>query len=267
MSSDQLKVSSIPQEDQKLKGIMTTQEETSNNSKNINNIQQILYKLERSLLIVNRIDYFGNAIPTGAFCNAITFIIVGFYRCHALNNLKIDFMKGIILIFGGIGQITAGLLEFLKARSYSALLYLTLGFYCISTLLADDFNKHITRNNLFGVREADSREITLYLWAWFLIMVPLIIGSFKVNIFFLIQTGSTFLYFLFRWVGEVSDKEELTNYTSGVFQLIAGFVSLYIFAYQIIDEELKTQILPCIALDKENDIDYNIANQITSTPK
>ena len=85
MSTDQLKISSIPQEDQKLKGIITTQEETPNNTKNI---QQLLYKLERSLIIVNRIDYFGNAIPIGAFCNAITFIIWGFYRCHVLNKKK-----------------------------------------------------------------------------------------------------------------------------------------------------------------------------------
>lgn len=264
MSTDQLKISSIPQEDQKLKGIITTQEETPNNTKNI---QQLLYKLERSLIIVNRIDYFGNAIPIGAFCNAITFIIWGFYRCHVLNKKKIDFLKGIILIFGGLGQITSGLLEFVKARSYSALLYLTLGFYCLTTLFADDLNGYNNVNSYFGIREGNSREKTLFIWAWFLIMAPLVIGSFKINIFFLIQTGSTFLYLLFRWIGEVSEKDELTDYTSGVFQLIAGFSSLYIFAYQIIDEELKKQILPCIALDQENEIDYNIVKSITATPQ
>ena len=77
-----------------------------------------------------------------------------------------------------MGQITAGILEFLKARSYSALLYLTLGFYCLSNI----FVEYNTNMNFFGVEDAQTREITLFLWAWFLILAPLIIAGFKVNI-------------------------------------------------------------------------------------
>ena len=98
-------------------------------------------------------------------------------------------------------------------------------------------------------------------------MVPLIWASLKINLFFLIQTASTFLFFLFRWVGELSEKKGLYDYTSGIFQLIAGFSSFYIFAYQIIDEELKIELLPCFPFDKENDIDYDITGSSGSTPK
>ena len=66
--------------------------------------------------------------------------------------------------------------------------------------------------------------------------------------------------FFFRWVGEVSDKRNLIKYPSAIFQLIAGFISLYIFAYQLIDEEIKSQLLPAIALNPQNEIDYNIVN-------
>ena len=52
--------------------------------------------------------FFGNVNPIGAFCNAITFIILGFRRCNVLRNKINDFLKRIILIFGGLGQITAG---------------------------------------------------------------------------------------------------------------------------------------------------------------
>ena len=225
MSTEQQKRPSIiATEDQKLK--ITTEEIINpGETKNIDNIRQLLYKLERTPIFVNRLDYFGNSIPIGAFCNAIAFIIWGFQTCKVLNNEP--FLNGLIIIFGGLGQITAGLLEYLKIRSYSALLYLTLGFF-------------------FG--------------AWFIIILPLIVASIKINVFFLAHTGCTCLFFFFRWVGEVSEKEELIKYPSAIFQLIAGFISLYIFAYQLIDEEIKSQLLPAIALNPQNEIDYNIVN-------
>ena len=77
-------------------------------------------------------------------------------------------------------------------------------------------------------------------------------------------------FFLLRWIGEAADKKGLYETASGVFQIIAGIISFYIFCYQIIDEEWRKEILPVLAIDKENDIDFNIINahiQAQNTPK
>ena len=78
---------------------------------------------------------------------------------------------------------------------------------------------------------------------------------------------------------EAKIEEEFANKLNGLDLLeevdvsaICWFVEDFekcseIFAYQIIDEELKKQILPCIALDQENEIDYNIVKSITATPQ
>ena len=262
MSTEQQKIPSIiPTEDQNLKGL-TNEGLTNIPERGITNpIQQIIYKLERTALFVNRLDYFGNSIPIGAFCNAVAFIMFGFTRCHVFNideNAKLTstFLAGIILIFGALGQITSGLLEFLKARSYSALLYLVLGFYCFSHF----FVEYGDISNYFNIKKGQKDENAFFFMAWFLIMVPLVLASLKINIFFLVQTGCTCLFFLFRWIGEFSEKKGLTEYTAGIFETIAGFASLYIFAYQIIDDEWHLQLLPSITLDRNNDIDYNIVN-------
>jgi succinate-acetate transporter protein len=230
------------------------------------NIKQLLYKLERTALFVNRLDYFGNAIPIGAFCCGITFIIFGFTRAnvYAEENKSRDFLSGLILIFGGFGQITAGMLEYIKVRSYTALLYLTLGFFCFSHWFVEynDFP------NTLKIAEGDHEEKAFYFGAWFIIMLPLVLASLKINIFFLVQTGCTCIFFLLRWIGEVSEKKGLTEYASGIFQIIAGFVSFYIFCYQIIDEEWKKELLPTLVLNKGNEIDFNIVNAqiISQTP-
>lgn len=236
---------------------------------NDENIKELLYKLERTALFVNRLDYFGNAIPIGAFCCAITFILLGFKQLHVFENELKDpkFSSGLILIFGGLGQITAGLLEYLKVRSFTALLYLTLGFFFFS----DWFVEGTDFTTIINITEGDHEEKAFYFGAWFIIMLPLVLASLKTNVFFLAQTGSTLIFFLLRWIGEAADKKGLYEYASGVFQLIAGIVSFYIFCYQIIDEEWKKEFLPVLAIDKGNDIDFNIINAEiqtqTPTPK
>lgn len=238
-----------------------------NGTGNNENIRELLYKLERTALFVNRLDYFGNAIPIGAFCCTITFIILGFIQVNVFKNKNSTFSSGLILIFGGLGQITAGLLEYLKVRSFTALLYLTLGFFFFSDWFVEGSNY----TNIINISNGDHEEKAFYFGTWFIIMLPLVLASLKTNIFFLAQTGSTLIFFLLRWIGEIAEKKGLYEYASGIFQLIAGFVSFYIFCYQIIDEEGKKEILPVLAIDKGNDIDFNIINAHiqahTQTPK
>ena len=263
--ADQKRPSMLQTEDQNLK-ITTDEPLDPLEAKNLQNIRQLLFKLETTALNVNRLDYYGNAIPIGAFCNAVAFILFGFNRLHVFD--CDTFLQGILIIFGGLGQITAGILEYIKVRSYSALLYLTLGFYCLSQFFLQDHKENRDKSSdYFKIKNGDFEEIAFYYGAWFVIALPFVLGSLKINIFFLINSASTCFFFLFRWIGEVSEKKGLYDYTAGIFQLIAGFVSLYIFAYQVIDEQLRIPILPLIAFDHNNEIDYNIVVTQGQTPQ
>ena len=64
-------------------------------------IDQILYELKNYSLLVNKVDTYGNAIPLGAFCFAVSFILYGFYEAKV--NEKDDFIYYILLLFGGFG--------------------------------------------------------------------------------------------------------------------------------------------------------------------
>ena len=43
-------------------------------------IEYLLNKLKDTPIIVNRLDYYGNSIPLGAFCYAVAFVLYGFYE-------------------------------------------------------------------------------------------------------------------------------------------------------------------------------------------
>ena len=97
-------------------------------------VDKLLNKLEHSALLVNRLDYFGNSIPLGAFCFAVPFILYGFYECKVFD--KVDtFTFSALLFFGGIGQITAGFFEYIKSRTFSTVVYLVYGLYFLSFFL------------------------------------------------------------------------------------------------------------------------------------
>ena len=66
----------------------------------------LLYKINNYALLVNKLDYYGNAIPLGTFCYAISFILYGFLECK-VHKTENRFFYLILLLFGGFGQIIA----------------------------------------------------------------------------------------------------------------------------------------------------------------
>jgi hypothetical protein len=48
-------------------------------------IDSFLEKFQNTPLIVNRLDYYGNSIPLGAFCFAVSFVLYGFYECKVFS--------------------------------------------------------------------------------------------------------------------------------------------------------------------------------------
>jgi succinate-acetate transporter protein len=205
-------------------------------------------------IIVNRLDYYANAIPLGAFCCSIAFILYGFQRCGAFNTYD-TFLWGVVLLFGGIGQITAGLFEFLKGRSFPSTLYLTYGFYCLTHFATYFIPIKFKDYGIIGINN-EKKSLALFFGAWFIISLPLVICSIKTNLLFLLQTTCTVLFFFFRWIGEIVDeKPSLRNVVAGIFQVIAGFISLYICISQLINEQFRKTLLPTIPFNPDNEID------------
>ena len=240
-------------EDKNLKDDMYTTN-TPTVDPNIQSIRYLCNKFGYTGIIVNRLDYYANAIPLGAFCNSIAFILYGFKRSGVFESYD-TFLWGVILLFGGIGQITVGLFEFLKGRSFPTTLYLTYGFYCLTHFATYFIPLQFKDYGIIGINN-EKKSLALFFGAWFIISLPLVICSIKTNLLFLLQSTCTVLFFFFRWIGEiVEDKPSLRNTVAGIFQIIAGFISLYICMSQLINEQFRKTLLPTIPFNPENEID------------
>ena len=219
---------------------------------NKESIKKLVQELGNRVVHVNRLEYYANSIPLGAFFNAISFILLGFYRCKTFSNNNEDnqiMILGIILIFGAIGNITAGILEFIKQRSFTSVLYLFYGFYFLTLYNIGLDNKKI-----------NSTLCALY-GACLLISIPISISSIRTNLFYSVQSLATSSFFVLRCVGEGFYEKVQLKVASGVFECIIGFASLYICVNQLINEKFKYQFLPSFSLCEQNEIDMPIKKE------
>jgi succinate-acetate transporter protein len=229
------------------------EKEKENYDINIKKINQLVVNTGYNILIVNRLDYYGNSIPLGAFCNALSFILYGFQRANVFKS-KDSFLLGIILLYGGLGQATAGILEFIKGRTFTSTLYISYGFYCLSHFAYYFLPLLFAKFGVLGIN-FDEPSLCAFYGCWLVISIPITIGSIKTNLFFVLQCIATSAFFVLRCFGEGFLRYGLMRQAAGILQIIAGFISLYICINQLVNEQFRKQFLPSVPLQKDNEID------------
>ena len=225
--------------------------------------RRLLDKFGRDTLVFNQLDYYANAIPLGSFCYAIAFIIYGFYRCK-IYKVNDTFLWSVILLFGGIGQCTAGFLEWCKGRSFTTALYLTYGFYCLSHyalyILPEWFIINQNKTMLYNFTE-DS--ICAFYSAWVVLSFGILMASVRTNLLFILQCLTAFAFFLLRAVGEGFSSLATKRHAAGILQAISGFFSLLICMSQLINNEgFHRPVFPTCPMSPYNEVDVLSPEQV-----
>lgn len=211
-------------------------------------VDEFINKIENCPLIVNRLDYYGNTIPLGAFCFAVSFILYGFTECKIFDKPD-SFTFLVLLLFGGLGQITAGIFEYIKSRTFPTACYLLYGLYFISFFLGNYYYKE----EVLG--KNDCTKIFFGTWAG--LSFPIVIASVKTNVIYFLQNLAVCGFFVVRCIGECKKWNILNELISGILELVTGFLSLYLCFSQVLNEHFKRTILPAFPLNKDNEIDIS----------
>ena len=218
--------------------------------------KRLLHKFGTDVLVWNQLDYYANAIPLGSFCYAIAFIIYGFYRCKVYR-VNDTFLWSVILLFGGIGQITAGFLEWCKGRTFPTALYLTYGFYCLSHyayyIIPPWFRINDNMSMLYNFTE-DS--ICAFYSAWVVLSFGILLATVRTNLLFILQCLTAFAFFLLRAIGEGCGSLGTKRNAAGILQAISGFFSLLICFSQLINNEtFHRPCFPTCPMSPYNEVD------------
>ena len=206
--------------------------------------------------IFNRLDFYGNSLILGSICNAIAFIIYGFYRAR-LYKVNDTFLWSVILLFGGLGQITAGFLEYCKGRSFPCTLYLCLGFYCLTHYAYFVIPSHLELNYFTDMYYTyDDNSMAAFYAGWCFIAFALVIGSVRSNFLYILQVLTCFAFFLLRAIGEGCGSRPTKFHAAGILEVISGFFSLFVGFSQIINNETCYRMcIPTCPMSPDNEID------------
>ena len=218
--------------------------------------KRLLGKFGTDILTWNQLDYYGNAIPLGSFCYALAIITYGFYRCKVYR-VNDTFLWAVILLFGGIGQCTAGFLEWCKGRSFVTALYLTYGFYCLSHyayyIIPEWFFINDNQTMLYNYSE---NAICAFYSAMVVISFGILLASTRTNLLYILQCITAFVFFLLRAVGEGCGSLGTKRNAAGILQVISGFFSLLICISQLINNEaLHRPCFPTCPMSPYNEVD------------
>ena len=229
--------------------------------------KRLIGKFGSEVLNWHRMDYYANAIPLGSFCFALAFIIYGFYRCKVYK-VNDTFLWSVILLFGGIGQCTAGFLEWCKGRAFPTALYLTYGFYCLSHyalyIIPPWFLINSNTSMLYNYTE-DS--LCAYYSAWVVISSAILIGSIRTNLLFILQSLFTFGFFMLRAIGEGCGSLGTKRNAAGILQAIAGFFSLLICISQLLNNEtFRKPVFPTCPITPYNEVDVMNPIPVVAAP-
>lgn len=213
-------------------------------------------KLGREMLVCNRIDCYGNAIILGSFCYAITFITWGFYRCKVVK-VNDTFLWSVILLFGGIGEVTAGFLEYCKGRVWPMALYLTFGFFCLS-----DYGLYVIPEwfgityNMSMLYNYTAESLCAFFAGWTIIIFGLVMAAGSTNVYFLLQLVAILMGTVLRCVGEGTGSLVTKRHVNGIFMVISGFFSLFVCISQILNNEtFYRPVFPSFPMRNPNEMD------------
>ena len=221
------------------------------------NFARPLYtKFGKEPWIFNRLDFFGNSIIFGAICNGLAFIIYGFFRCKVFRR-KNSFMWAVILCFGGLGQTTAGFLEYCKGRTFPCTVYLCFGFYCFTHYAYYFLMNHFEINyNTTMYYNFDGHSLAVFYAGWTFITFGMILSAVRSNLIYMLQLFLMFASFLLRAIGEGTNSMYTKRHASGIFEVLSGFFSLYMAISQIINNETcYIMTLPTCPMSPDNEID------------
>ena len=229
--------------------------------------RRLIGKFCSEILTWRQMDYYANAIPLGSFCFALAFIIYGFYRCKVYK-INDTFLWSVILLFGGIGQCTAGFLEYCKGRSFPTALYLTYGFYCLSHYALYIIPRWFYINQNFSMLyNWTENSLCAFYSAWVVLAFSILLSSIRTNLLFIIQCFAAFLFFLLRAIGEGCGSLGTKRNAAGILQAIAGFFSLLICFSQLLNNEtFNSPVFPTCPMSPYNEVDIMNALPSVAAP-
>ncbi|KAJ7674040.1 Gpr1 family protein [Mycena polygramma] len=167
----------------------------------------------------------GNPAALGLFSFASTTFILSFYNVSVRGIHTPNVVVGMALFTGGLAQLLAGMWEFPRGNAFGATAFTSYGAFWLS------YASILIPGTGIGTAYASEDEfhsaIGIFLFAWFIVTVLLLIASLRKSIAFIALFGFLSITFLLLGVGNFNGVPSVTT-AGGAFGIITAFIAYYI---------------------------------------
>jgi uncharacterized protein len=183
----------------------------------------------------------GNSAPLGLAAFAVTTFMLSMVNAKLVPAAVEPVVFGVALMFGGIAQLIAGVIQFRNGNTFTGVLFSTFGAFWLSVYMTGAFF-------LKEIPPAQAgHALGLLLYAFGIFTVWLWVASFRTNVMVVVALAGLAATFFVLGAGNYSGSA-LTVETGGYMGLVVAALAAYISCAELCEASYKRTVLPLFPL-------------------
>ena len=192
----------------------------------------------------------GNSAPLGLAAFAVTTFMLSVINAKLMPAAITPVVFGVALMFGGLTQLIAGVIQFRIGNAFTGVLFSTFGAFWLSLYaIAEFFLKDITAPTLHATAVLQGQALGLFLYAFGAFTVWILIAAFRTNVFVVLALAGLAATLFVLGAGNYNGNG-LTVETGGYMGLAVAALAAYIGLSELCEVSYKRVVLPLFPLAK-----------------
>jgi succinate-acetate transporter protein len=189
-----------------------------------------------------------NSAPLGLAAFAVTTFMLSMINAKLMPAAIEPVVFGVALMFGGIAQLIAGIIQFRIGNAFTGVLFSTFGAFWLSLYaIAEFFLKDIAGPTKLATMALQGQAIGLFLYAFGIFTVWILLAAFRTNIMVVAALAGLAATFFVLGAGNYNGNG-LTVETGGYMGLVVAALAAYIGLAELCEITYKRSILPLFPL-------------------
>jgi uncharacterized protein len=192
----------------------------------------------------------GNSAPLGLAAFAVTTFMLSMINAKLMPAAIQPVVFGVALMFGGLTQLIAGVIQFRTGNAFTGVLFSTFGAFWLSLYaIAEFFLKDIQGATVLATMALRGQALGLFLFAFGAFTVWILIAAFRTNIFVVAALAGLAATLFVLGAGNYNGNG-LTVETGGYMGLVVAALAAYIGLAELCEITYKRTVLPLFPLAK-----------------
>jgi uncharacterized protein len=192
----------------------------------------------------------GNSAPLGLAAFAVTTFMLSTINAKLMPAPITPVVFGVALMFGGLAQLIAGIIQFRIGNAFTGVLFSTFGAFWLSLYaIAEFFLKDIAGPTPLATAALRGQAIGLFLFAFGAFTVWILLAGLRTNVMVVAALAGLAATFFVLGAGNYNGNG-LTIETGGYLGLVVAALAAYIGLAELCEITYQRTVLPLFPLAK-----------------